>query len=286
MSNIAVPLYQAEDAIRTHLGVLDSETLSLLLALGRTLREPILHPEPEMPPVPEGGEPIPQTKVKVLVEAGVRLAPHHIAAATLLGIQQVVVSQQPRLRVESASPASPPAMATLHAVRQMLSGFAIIEENADDRPHAVIYIGTLTEKADDQEKWPVQSLAAIPGKAFSLGVDPEKGPTAFYLPPVPLTALILCRRLLVPALLMCQKAEVPRTLSMSLTRSLRLARPETLFQPVRIQTDYHGERTAEPIPMKDLGDVDLLAQSDGFVEMVDHIDYHPAGDLISYYPWG
>jgi len=286
MSNTAVPVYQAEDAIRTHLGVLETETLPIRHALGRTLRDPMLHPEPEPPPVPEGGEPVPQTKVRVLVESGVRLAPHHIAAATLLGITEAVVSCPPRLRIELTSPNAVAAHATLHAVRQMLSGFATFDEDQDTRPTAVIQIGTPSEDANDRETWPVQSLAAVPGKAFAFCVDPEKGPPTFYLPPVPLTALILCRRLIVPALLVCQKAEVPRTLSMSLTRSLRLARPDTLFQPVRIQTDYHGERTAEPIPMKDLLDVDLLAQADGFVEMVDHIDYHPAGDLISYYPWG
>lgn len=289
MTAISVPIYQAEEFIQTHFPMSDAESIPVLDALGRVLRSPLYKPLPEPPPAEDAnGEPqaIPQQNPEILIECGVTLAAHHLAAAHQSGIETVHVSQCPRVWIQACGAESPARTAAMLAVKALCArhGFILTSDETAENIQVCIRIGGGPDDRHHNENWLVNSLAAIPGKAFGFGCAPE-GTPIFALPAVPLTAMILTCRLVIPQILTSLQAAIDQPPVISVNRSLRLGRPETLFQPVRVQTDYHGERTAEPLRMKDLNDPTLLAQADGFVEMTDHVDYYAAGDLIPFYRW-
>ncbi len=125
-----------------------------------------------------------------------------------------------------------------------------------------------------------------PGKPMWFGVGAGKQ-MVFALPGNPVSALVGCRRYVLPRLAASagvSGAAAPMAWA-RLGEAVTFRPALTYFLPVRIEAGRDGGLTAWPRPVNTSGDFAGLAESDGFVELPEDQDEFPAGYAAPLYRW-
>lgn len=241
----------------------------------------------------------------VLVSAGVRMLGPQIAAAASVGCARIRVSLRPRIDVISTGDelVAVDAVPDPHQVRRSngpalraslaIAGFHKVTcSHVADDPDLIqsllaerlegsaflVLSGGVSEGRYDHVPGVLKRLGVrevfhrvsqSPGKPLWFGVGPS-GQVVFGLPGNPVSAVVCLHRYVLPALwahlgaAMCAPSERQQA---RLAVAIRMDKPLTLFQPVRVWEDGGGTRMATPVPMNGSGDLAGLATSDGFLEL-------------------
>ena len=121
----------------------------------------------------------------------------------------------------------------------------------------------------------VQGVAQRPGKPLWFGVDPTHNTAVFGLPGNPISSLVCLHRYLF----------IGPGRYAQLTESITFKPDLTYFLPVKIEYSLQAQILAHPLPMKNSGEFVALAQSDGFLELPQHLSHFKAGQSFPFYSW-
>lgn len=126
-------------------------------------------------------------------------------------------------------------------------------------------------------------VAQKPGKPLLFGVSPDKV-RVFGLPGNPVSAMICCRRYVIPSLMHSEKQSDHSTF-IKLGRELSFKKNLSLFKPVKIRNDEQGMFMADPVDSNGSGDFTSLLGSSGFLELPQGRDVFLRGEAFPFYSW-
>ncbi len=256
----------------------------------------------------------------LLLEPGRRLTPIDIALLASAGLTRVEVSRRPSLWVVSTGNELVPAGRPIadHQVR-MSNGPALVamlndsglaaarHRHLPDEP-AVLReeIGELLEASDalvlsggvsmGQADFVPRVLDELgvervfhrisqrPGKPMWFGRGPA-GQLVFALPGNPVSALVCCRRYVLPALAGAAALPPGALPVATLETDYRFEPALTAFLPVATRVDGDGRLCARPLPTNTSGDFTALAATSGFLELPADLTEFAAGSAWPYFPW-
>jgi molybdopterin molybdotransferase len=257
--------------------------------------------------------------VEVLAPGAV-LTPAEIAIVASCGLETVVVSTRPAVRVISTgNELVPPGQPVLpHQVR-LSNGPALVamlrEQGFSDCRHEHLLdepdmlrsrIGHLLHEADvlvlsggvsmGKADFVPQVLADLgvttvfhkisqrPGKPMWFGTG-RGGQAVFALPGNPVSTLVCCRQYVLPALFEAS-GRTPRKRQWAvLTEDVTFEADLTFFMPVILHSDIDGTLRARPVPTNTSGDFTALGGTDGYVELAREQSFFPHGSPVPLHRW-
>ncbi len=126
-------------------------------------------------------------------------------------------------------------------------------------------------------------VAQKPGKPLWFGVSPSKQ-RVFGLPGNPVSALICCRRYVVPSLLFSEKQN-DKPIFVKLGQDLNFHKSLSYFKPVKLMNNDQGMFIAFPIASNGSGDFASLLGSDGFLELPQDRQFFKKAEVYPYFSW-
>ena len=130
----------------------------------------------------------------------------------------------------------------------------------------------------------LHKISQRPGKPMWFGSGPD-GQSVFALPGNPISTIVCLHRYVLPFLETIMGAPAPAPTHVVLTEDIRFDHALTYFRPVKISFSQDGVCQATPIDYHGSGDLFVLAESDGFVELDRDTNQFPAGTAVPYHPW-
>ena len=255
-----------------------------------------------------------------LLQPGRRISPLDIAVIASSGVASVSVSTSPVVSIISTGNelvaagrpiadhqirlSNGPALSALLAANQFVNSThehinddvgALQQRLAQHLEHSDVIIlsgGVSMGKADfvprvlrDLNVDEVfHKVSQRPGKPMWFGTGPD-GQLVFGLPGNPVSALVCCRRYVLPALLAAagHKAGPPEIVA--LAKAISFPAPLTCFQPVRLLSNAAGTTLAMPVQTNTSGDFRALAESDGYIELDQNQDDFASGSSVVLSRW-
>ncbi len=256
----------------------------------------------------------------LLIPAGTRLLPPHIAVCAAVGRSRLLVSREPRIAlvatgdelVEVGEPVSAHQVriSNVYAVEAALAARGYRDTrrfHARDEREAVrgilsqalasfdvvVISGGVSAGKLDLVPEILEALGARelfhkvrqrPGLPFWFGIGPGNR-AVFALPGNPVSTLVCAYRYLLPYLEAALGAPPGAPEHALLAEDFDFDQPLTLFLPVRLERAARGELLAHPRPIHGSGDFARLTGSDGFIELPEGGRHFPAGSLWPLYRW-
>jgi molybdopterin molybdotransferase len=255
-----------------------------------------------------------------ILQPGAPISPMDIAIIASCGLDRVLVSRQPIVRVVSTgNELVPPGLAIEPHQIRLSNGPALVAMLAQhgfvDSEHAhlidepgvleVRIAGLLREcnvlilsggvsmgKADFVpqvlEKLGVKmvfhKISQRPGKPMWFGIGPDKQ-AVFALPGNPVSTLVCCRHYVLPALWLASGRQQTPQETATLAEDVLFDPDLTGFLPVRISVDDSGMIVAKPAPTNTSGDFAALSGTDGYVELEKERNEFKAGSAVPLHRW-
>jgi len=258
-------------------------------------------------------------KGDILLPAGKRLTPNHIALAASTGQTEVCVARPPRIAVVSngdelvdlGHPVHPFQIRPInnYGIRAVLHARAFPEVHVfhtpDDRDAILTVLNTVLDNFDlliisggvsmgrfDYVPSVLQELGVQkifhkvrerPGKPLWFGMFRNNKPV-FALPGNPVSSMVCLHRYVLPhtehAMGLRQTSEETAVLA----RPVDFEPPLTFFPPVKTSV-VEGILTAEPVKYNNSGHFAALSESNGFIELQADINHFPAGTSVPFRRW-
>lgn len=254
-----------------------------------------------------------------ILHAGQRIEPLDIAVIASCGLDQLLVSKQPRIRVISTGNELVAAGQPLanHQIR-LSNGPAIVamlgahgyksehEHLLDDRQQLeqrlarqlqeakvlILSGGVSMGKADFVPEVLAQlgvevvfhKISQRPGKPMWFGIGPGNQ-AVFALPGNPVSALVCCRQYVLPALAQASGLITKSGDVAALAESFTCQAALTCFLPVRLASDASGRLLATPVLTNTSGDLSALSGTDGYIELAQETDEFAAGSVWPLHRW-
>lgn len=255
-----------------------------------------------------------------LLRPGTRISPMDVAIIASCGLRDVVVSQQPTLRVISTGnelvpagePIEPhqirmsngPAMVALleqhgytncahdHIVDEPALLKQRIAEHLDDANVLILSGGVSMGKADYVPEVLKElgvevifhQVSQRPGKPMWFGMGPD-GQAVFALPGNPVSALVCCRQYVVPALHRAAGLRAAPPEFASLAQAVTFGPALTYFLPVKLVSGVGGQTLAMPVHTNTSGDFAALTGTAGYIELALEESSFPAGTGAKLHRW-
>ncbi|MDH4125874.1 MAG: molybdopterin molybdotransferase MoeA [Gammaproteobacteria bacterium] len=255
-----------------------------------------------------------------LLRPGTRISPVDIAIIASCGLRDVVVSQQPTIRVISTGNELVPAGAPIepHQIRMsngpaMVAlleqhGFTncshhhIVDEPALlreriaghlDEANVLILSGGVSMGKADYVPGVLKELGVEvifhkvsqrPGKPMWFGMGPG-GQAVFALPGNPVSSLVCCRQYVLPALYRASGLRDAPPEFASLAQAVTFSPALTFFLPVKLVSAVGGQTLAMPVHTNTSGDFAALTGTAGYVELALEESSFPAGTGARLHRW-
>jgi molybdopterin biosynthesis enzyme len=288
-------LEDAIDLIATHLPNPGQEHAFVREASGRVLREELVL-----------GECAGDEAVAPHLAAGTRLGPAHLAALALRGYNTVPVARRLPLAVAHAGSEPSPAA----DVCRMLRGGGLADvtaipfkPGAADLPgqlatlmtdHPDVVLTGVDLKWRDEEMVPLlktlgfapicAEVSILPGGKLWFG-QARTQQSVLMMSGDTYAHLVVAHRLLLQALRrLCRETE-PAPDNVVLNKDVRFSHNFTLLAPARLKYDYHGQSSADPLPLRAGREAATLAESHGYLEFSRYRDFFQQGELVPFYRW-
>ena len=125
----------------------------------------------------------------------------------------------------------------------------------------------------------LHGVAQRPGKPLWFGVDPATQTAVLGLPGNPVSTLVCLHRYFISLF----GGSQPRYARLS--QDIHFDKDLTYFAPVKVIHTPMAEMVADPISLKNSGELTALASSDGFVELPRQQSVFHQGECYRYFPW-
>ncbi len=255
-----------------------------------------------------------------ILNEGQRIEPLDIAVIASCGLDKLLVSKQPCIRVISTGNELVAAGQPLedHQIR-LSNGPAIVamldahgytksehDHLLDDRQQLeqrlarhlqesnvlILSGGVSMGKADFVPEVLAQlgvkvvfhTISQRPGKPMWFGIGPENQ-AVFALPGNPVSALVCCRQYVLPALAQASGLSTATGEFAALAESFTFKAALTCFLPVRLASDATGRLLATPAPTNTSGDFSALSGTDGYIELAQETCEFAAGSTWPLHRW-
>jgi len=258
-------------------------------------------------------------KDKEVLVPGQRISPMDVAIIASCGLQQVLVSRQPAIRVISTGDEliRPGQEIEPHQVR-MSNGPSVIamlqqagfengaHDHLVDQPELlktklsqhlveadvlILSGGVSMGKADFVPqvltelgvKVIFHKISQRPGLPMWFGIAPDNQ-AVFALPGNPVSTLVCCRQYVLPALRQASGMELASAESAVLAENVTFKPKLTNFLPVVISVD-NGTLRAQPVRTNTSGDFTALSGTDGYVELNSQTTEFRSGTPLPFHRW-
>lgn len=119
-------------------------------------------------------------------------------------------------------------------------------------------------------------ISQRPGKPMWFGMDQQTQTAVFGLPGNPVSSLVCLHRYFLNS----------KTMYAVLDEEIVFKKDLTSFVPVKISSETTGLLRASPLKIKNSGEFQALAGSDGFLELPKDQSVFKVGEAFPYYSWG
>jgi molybdopterin molybdotransferase len=255
-----------------------------------------------------------------VLSPGAVITPMDVAVIASCGLETVMVSRQPSVRVVSTGNELVPAGEPIedHQVR-MSNGPALVSmlvrqgfsdadhEHLIDEPSILeARLSRLLKKNDvlilsggvsmGKADYVPEVLTGLgvdvvfhkisqrPGKPMWFGIGPENQ-AVFALPGNPVSTLVCCRQYVLPALLHACGRSVGSGESVRLAEPVTFKPALTCFMPARLAPGDDGLPVASPVKTNTSGDFAALSGTDGYVELERDETEFEAGRIVPLHRW-